>query len=281
MAPQLRDPRNAKRTQPMQVLCLGMSRSGTESLCKALEILGIPTYHGWRSMENHKQSQLWVEAMQAKYENKGKVWKREDFDQILGDYSACTDFPSAAYPVELIEAYPEAKVILNQRPFDVWYKSTLNTANALRESWLYWVLMNLDSEARAVYRCWWYINDHYFRHNIRRNAFDIYKEHAALVRGAAKPADASGNFLEYDVTQGWGPLCAFLGAKVPDVEFPMGNVAEEFHKRVEGSMKPRFVRSVRNLVIMVGSVVGLGWYGYVQREAVVAAVREVVRPLLK
>lgn len=64
-----------------------MSRSGTESLCKALEILGIPTYHGWRSMENHKQSQLWVEAMQAKYENKGKAWKREDFDQILGDYS--------------------------------------------------------------------------------------------------------------------------------------------------------------------------------------------------
>lgn len=38
-------------------------------------------------MENHKQSELWVEAMQAKYENKGKVWKREDFDQILGDYS--------------------------------------------------------------------------------------------------------------------------------------------------------------------------------------------------
>lgn len=258
-----------------------MSRSGTESLCKALEILGIPTYHGWRSMENHKQSQLWVEAMQAKYENKGKAWKREDFDQILGDYSACTDFPSAAYPVELIEAYPEAKVILNQRPFDFWYKSTLNTANALRESWLYWILMNLDSEARAVYRCWWNINDHYFRHNIRRNAFDIYKEHAALVCGAAIPAAKNGNFLEYDVTQGWEPLCAFLGVKVPECEFPMGNVAEEFHKRVEGSMKPRFMRSVRNLVMIVGSVVGLGFYGYLQREAVVGAVREAVKPLLK
>lgn len=99
-------------------------------------------------MENHRQSALWVEALQAKFENKGQPWKREDFDQILGGYAACTDFPSAAFPVELAEAYPEAKIILNQRPVELWYKSTMNTANALIESWVYWVLMNMDSESR-------------------------------------------------------------------------------------------------------------------------------------
>ena len=71
-------PRGHKRTVQFKVLCLGMSRSGTESLCKALEILQIPCYHGWRSMENHHQSILWAEAIEAKYENKGELWKRED-----------------------------------------------------------------------------------------------------------------------------------------------------------------------------------------------------------
>lgn len=39
------DPRGRKRTAPMKVLCLGLPRSGTDSLAKALEILGISTYH--------------------------------------------------------------------------------------------------------------------------------------------------------------------------------------------------------------------------------------------
>lgn len=39
------DPRGRKRTVPMKVMCLGLSRSGTESLAKALEMLGLKTYH--------------------------------------------------------------------------------------------------------------------------------------------------------------------------------------------------------------------------------------------
>lgn len=92
----------------------------------------------------------------------------------------------------------------------------------------------------------------------------MYKEHAALVRGAAACADAQGNFLQYDVSQGWEPLCHFLNVPVPKQDFPSGNIADEFHKRVEGSMKPRFVRSVRNLVcIAVAGVAAAAW-GYTQ-----------------
>lgn len=39
------DPRGRVRTVPMKVLCLGLPRSATESLAKALEILGKSTYH--------------------------------------------------------------------------------------------------------------------------------------------------------------------------------------------------------------------------------------------
>lgn len=37
-----------QRTKPMQVLCVGLPRSGTESLQTALLTLGFDhTYHGW------------------------------------------------------------------------------------------------------------------------------------------------------------------------------------------------------------------------------------------
>lgn len=44
------DPRGRKRTVPMKVMCLGLSRSGTESLAKALEMLDLKTYHDKSSL---------------------------------------------------------------------------------------------------------------------------------------------------------------------------------------------------------------------------------------
>ena len=108
----------------------------------------------------------------------------------------------------------------------------------------------------AIYRCWCKANFHYFRYNVRRNAKAVYKEHAAIVRGAA-PKD---RYLEYDVSQGWGPLCQFLGVPVPLEEFPSGNVAEEFHKRIEACMKPRFMRSAQNIgILAVTTIVAVGY----------------------
>ncbi len=76
------------RSRPFEILALGLSRSGTDSLCKALEILGYPCYHGWRTLDDPKQSILWSQAIEAKYENKGETWEgEEDFDRILGPYS--------------------------------------------------------------------------------------------------------------------------------------------------------------------------------------------------
>lgn len=42
----MEDPRGRVRTVPVKVLRLGMGRNGTESLCTAFTMLGIPTYHG-------------------------------------------------------------------------------------------------------------------------------------------------------------------------------------------------------------------------------------------
>ena len=46
-----------------------------------------------------------------------------------------------------------------------------------------------------------------------------YERHNAAVRAAIPPE----RLLEFEVAQGWEPLCAFLDVPVPDTPFPRVN----------------------------------------------------------
>lgn len=60
------DRRQCRRVVPMEVLNLGMSRTGTASMQKALTILGYPTSHGFDMHENPRECDIWMEAFDAK-----------------------------------------------------------------------------------------------------------------------------------------------------------------------------------------------------------------------
>ena len=77
-----------------------------------------------------------------------------------------------------------------------------------------------------------------------------------------KQAAPKHQFLEYEPSQGWEPLCKFLDVPIPDCEFPTGNVAQEFHNRIDGALKPRFARSMRNAALFVAGLSGLSYLGY-------------------
>ena len=165
------------------------------------------------------------------------------------------------FPLELISAYPTAKVILNLRPRDEWYRSIVNSVDAKMRNWSSYIMCKFDPELTKIHRCWSKANGHEFRWDLARNAEAVYDEHAALVRGAALERE----FLEFDPHQGWEPLCRFLSKEVPKTPFPSGNVAGEFHGRIEGAMKKRFGRAVRNIaaimVVGLGAAVG-GYFGW-------------------
>jgi hypothetical protein len=55
----------------------------------------------------------------------------------------------------------------------------------------------------------------------------VYERHNAEVRRTIEPQ----RLLVYDVAQGWGPLCRFLGVPVPCDSFPHANTTEEFRSR--------------------------------------------------
>lgn len=84
--------RYGSRIVPMKVLCLGLPRTGTDSLRRALKMLGINNvYHGLPAFfENPRDCEMWYQAHEAKYEGKGKVFVREEFKMLLGHWSQIT-----------------------------------------------------------------------------------------------------------------------------------------------------------------------------------------------
>lgn len=65
---------------------------------------------------------------------------REDFDALLGNSEAITDSPGTLFARELIQAYPEAKVILNRRDVDSWHRSMCTVMTPLSTGLVYHVL---------------------------------------------------------------------------------------------------------------------------------------------
>lgn len=119
--------KNLTRDRPLQVLALGLSRSGTESLQQALIQLGYTEcHHGFRYITDPSETLVWVRLHLAR--RQGDKPSTADFDQILGDCAAVTDTPSYCFAHELIDAYPDAKVILNYREdVQAWHKSVEST----------------------------------------------------------------------------------------------------------------------------------------------------------
>ncbi|PGH09896.1 hypothetical protein AJ80_07606 [Polytolypa hystricis UAMH7299] len=245
------DRRTCQRVVPMRIICAGLPRTGTKSLRAALKHLGYEdTYHmDSVSLENLRDAELWMDAIRAKYDDVG-TFEKENWDQLLGHCQAVTDDPCAIFIPELVQTYPEAKVILNTRDIDQWFTSASKTVA--------WALSNLEKKlnnpqeatcnndnnnnnnnnndnqpkdpqlalVREMQLRAWNI---LVRGDFSSNGKQIFQEHYDMVR-ALVPAEKR---LEYDVRQGWGPLCAFLGCPVPDEPFPELNSSKVFVEKVK------------------------------------------------
>ena len=83
--------------KPMQVICCGFPRTGTESLSKALAILGYEgVYHGSLLPVRPGDCAAWAEAVRLRANNDSKLESAAFWDQILGECQAITDLPGAA-----------------------------------------------------------------------------------------------------------------------------------------------------------------------------------------
>ncbi|KAJ7867206.1 hypothetical protein B0H14DRAFT_2572966 [Mycena olivaceomarginata] len=125
-----------QRTVPMEVLGLGFSRTGTESMKLALETLGyVRTNRGFVVLSSPPQMDIWITVIKAKYYSEGTPYGREEWDVLLGDCMAVTDMPHLLFVEELLAAYADAKIVLKHAGPNSWLKSYQSTvASVLQPS---------------------------------------------------------------------------------------------------------------------------------------------------
>ncbi|KAF7194466.1 hypothetical protein HII31_04271 [Pseudocercospora fuligena] len=248
--------RQCSRIVPMKVLCFGLSRTGTSSLRQALLDLGYNDVYHFASClnENPKDAEMWLEAIDGKC-GKGKPFTRRDWDQLLGHCMAVTDTPVVWFHRELLEAYPEAKVILTLRDSpEQWWQSQMNTLIKYMSSMTFpapgiWTSLVgiFGPPKRTIDKLSAEISLNYamYQDLLRdsqtgtRDAQKFYVDHAEDV----KTLVPKERLLVMNVKDGWKPLCAFLEKDVPPWDFPRANSGEEFLENAaditHGDMAPQ------------------------------------------
>jgi len=112
------------------VVGAGWGRTGTMSLKKALEILGIKTYH-MEECFKYRDAQFWTSISNNHSNNNDdiKLINENTFSEVFGKrgFRAALDFPAVSYYKTLMKVYPDAKVILTKRDSEEWYKSCEDT----------------------------------------------------------------------------------------------------------------------------------------------------------
>lgn len=205
----------------VEVIGAGLPRTGTSSMKAGLEQLGFaPTYHMFELMSRPDQLSRWLHALEG---------DPVDWDHVTEGYPAGVDWPFSFFWRELAAAYPQAKVVLTVRDPQTWYTSMASTifqgvaamsdgaappgnigedfAKLMRPMFgsLFAGELRVPSEEESV------------------AAFERHRE--AVIE--AIPAE---RLLVFQVSQGWEPLCDFLGVPVPDTPFPHLNETEAMHR---------------------------------------------------
>jgi len=196
----------------LQVVGAGVGRTGTLSLKSALERLtGRPCYHMLEVFTHPEHVAAWRSAAQG---------ETVEWGALLGAYGATSDFPACLFWREILEAHPDAVVLLSTRPdAEAWWASASQTifavgADGLPPEMADWFDM-WRAVATARFTPQWTDHD---------AAVAAYERHNAEVRADA-PA---GRLVEWRPGDGWAPLCGALGLEVPDEDFPHLNKREDF-----------------------------------------------------
>jgi hypothetical protein len=205
----------------IQVFGAGVGRTGTFSLKLAINQIGLgPCHHMEAVLHNMPvQVPLWSAAVDG----------NPDWNAIYDGFDSAVDWPTAAFFRELLEAYPSTKFVLTERNPENWANSFGAT--------IYKLLAGKDQgppEMKAwLDMCGGVIAKTGFPPGLDRDGLmKAFIAHNEAVR-ATIPAS---QLLIYEVKQGWGPLCEFLGATAPDEPFPRTNDRAEFWDRVTGKI---------------------------------------------
>lgn len=207
-----------KAGMTLKILGAGFGRTGTDSLKKAIEILGLgPCHHMYEVRDNLDLLPAWVNL------SKGGP---PDWPTMFKGYNAQVDWPGAAYWQDLVAQYPDAKVILTVRDPHAWFQSMQQTIIRFVAARGTFDEPHQNEIGNFIQRA---IVERIFDGRIDDEDYATrrFEEHVAEVRASVPDRQ----LLVYDVASGWPNLCDFLGCSIPDLPFPSGNSAADFASR--------------------------------------------------
>jgi hypothetical protein len=198
----------------LQIIGSGFGRTGTMSTKIALEQLGFgPCHHMVEVMGNPAQPSHWAAHAAG---------EEVDWAEVFAGYNAQVDFPGASVWHELSIAFPDAKVIHTERPEDDWWTSYSTTINKF---WLHGKSLDLPPPIAAIFETMDEILvQRLFGGTDRESALAAYRRNNQKVRDTI----AADRLLIFTPSDGWAPLCAFLGVPAPASDFPRSNARDEF-----------------------------------------------------
>ncbi|OON21299.1 hypothetical protein X801_02804 [Opisthorchis viverrini] len=207
------------------VIGVGLMRTGTTSLKKALEMLyDRPCYHMSDVFGCHKEAHIkaWLWAFDQTAITAGHI-PREFWDAVYGNCCAAIDYPTCAFYKQLMDVYPEAKLILTARAPTDWLKScraTMLSADMLKKPTFgdrltYWrrgilhlpelhhtmFARTLGSEYRTM------------------TDGELITSYSNWINEVERSVDRN-RLLIFQPEAGWGPLCKFLNLPQPDITYP-------------------------------------------------------------
>jgi hypothetical protein len=205
----------------LQVIGVGFGRTGTNSLKLALEALGFTPCHHMFEVKTERQLAIW----EAVVRGEAMGW-----DRVFAGFRASVDWPSVRYWRETTAHFPEARVILTERPAERWFASVQATIYpAMRDR----AQVADPVRRRRLEMAWEVVVQQTFdgRLDDEAHATAVYRAHGQAVRRAIAPE----RLLVYDVREGWEPLCRFLEVPIPAADFPRVNTTAAFQ---QGQSKP-------------------------------------------
>lgn len=252
------------------VICAGLPRTGTASLCAALEILlDGPVYHGGTQITLGPPREIQTATrLLNQWPPRDDATRRDNLallDRLVGrGYAAVADSPGAQLVPELLELYPDAKVVITTRDPMRWVDSMAGVSGASTMWFLRVVLLPLPtmrhfvSYINALRRQWVYLYGE--REPCTRQTYD---RHLEWIREVVPEKQ----LFVFDVKSGWEPLCEALDLPVPrGIEFPRvndGKAVEAFGARL---VKKGLMAWLR-IFVASGTVVTAGWLSWRWMEA--------------
>jgi hypothetical protein len=141
---------------------------------------------------------------------------------VFHGYRSTMDAPLCDLVPELFATYPSAKFILSVRTDgpEGWYQSWVEALgwhfNRDLGRTIFRTLIYPSHLLRTQDDCAQWARKRLIRDFGGKLGPHLYTQHNALVRDTIP----KGQLLEFNVKEGWEPLCEFLGVEVPRAEFP-------------------------------------------------------------